>query len=30
MDYLTSYERKARQRGETVHRGRWRLLAKSL
>lgn len=25
MDYLTSYERKARQRGEAISRGRWRL-----
>jgi tRNA (guanine-N7-)-methyltransferase len=24
-DYLTSYERKARLRGEPIHRGRWRL-----
>jgi tRNA (guanine-N7-)-methyltransferase len=27
MDYLTSFERKARQRGETIGRGRWRLLS---
>ena len=27
MDYLTSYERKARQRGEPIGRGRWKLLA---
>lgn len=25
MDYLTSFERKARKRGETIGRGRWRL-----
>lgn len=25
MDYLTSFERKARQRGETIGRGRWKL-----
>jgi tRNA (guanine-N7-)-methyltransferase len=27
LDYLTSYERKARQRGGPVWRGRWRLVA---
>ena len=25
MDYLTSFERKARQKGETIGRGRWQL-----
>lgn len=25
MDYLTSFERKARQRGESISRGRWKL-----
>ena len=27
LDYLTSYERKARQKGESVWRGRWQLVA---
>lgn len=26
MDYLTSYERKGRQAGSKIHRGRWKLL----
>lgn len=26
LDYLTSFERKARQRGETIGRGRWRFV----
>ncbi len=26
MDYMTSFERKARQRGETISRGRWKLI----
>jgi tRNA (guanine-N7-)-methyltransferase len=26
LDYRTSFERKKRQAGETIHRGRWRLL----
>lgn len=26
MDYLTSYERKGRQSGSEIHRGRWKLL----
>lgn len=29
MDYLTSFERKARKRGEAVCRGRWRLRAEA-